>query len=162
MRLVEKLGLAAVLVVLLLLITCTATPHYPESPLPELIQITTLPTARAERPTVVVIMPELGTSMPDPKFFLIVTVVDAALDPLPAMITLEFPTTGGVREVGPAPKQLFAIPITGEEHFIVRASAEGYQPVQQEFRVSLTADADYELVLVLQPMPMPTPSVPEA
>jgi len=162
MRLVEKLGLAAVLVVLLLLITCTATPPHPESVLPEFIQITALPTTRAERPTMVVITPEPGTSVPDPKFFLIVTVVDAALDPLPAMITLEFPTTGGVCEVGPAPRQLFPIPIDGEEHFIVGASAEGYQPVQQEFRVSLTADADYELVLVLQSAPTPTPSAPEA
>ncbi len=161
MRLIEKLGLAAVLVALLLLITCTATPPRPESPLPELIQITALPTARAERPTVIVVTPEPGTSVPDPKFFLIVTVVDAALDPLPAMITLEFPTTGGVREVGPAPQQLFPIPIDGEERFIVKADAEGYQPVQQEFRVSLTADTDYELVLVLQPVPTLTLSAPE-
>jgi len=139
MRLVEKLGLAAVLEVLLLLITCTATPPRPESVLPELVQITALPTTRAERPTVVVITPERGTSVPDPKFFLIVRVVDAALDPLPAMITLEFLTTGGVREVRPAPMQLFTIPFNGEEYFVVRASAEGYQPTQQEFHMILTA-----------------------
>jgi hypothetical protein len=78
------------------------------------------------------------------------------------MITLEFPTTGGVFEIGPTPSQLLPIPIEGEEHFIVKASADGFQPIQQEFRVSLNADADYELVLVLQPMHEPTPNVPEA
>jgi len=111
---------------------------------------------------VVVITPEPGTNVPDPKFFLIVTVVDAALNPLLVMIMLEFPTTGGVREVGPAPKQLFPIPIAGEEHYVVKASAEGYQLIQQEFCVSLIADADYELVLVLQPIPTPALSAPEA
>jgi len=78
------------------------------------------------------------------------------------MMTLEFPATGGTFEIGPIPRQLFPLSIAGEEHFIVQVNAEGYQPVQQEFRVSLTADADYELVLVLQPVSAPTPSAPEA
>ena len=116
------------------------------------VPLRTLPTARPRGAVVVLTDAADVLDMPDPRWFLLVTVSDVAGDPVAAQVDLVDRPTGTVTTYAPRPTHLLNLPASNRD-LVLRVSASGYASVEQVFRVTLHADADYAwpVTLVVAP-----------
>ncbi len=150
MRRFTRLGLMCFWVILALVLTNRPAPRV----LPDPAALTTVPLGALPktrpRGAVVVLTDAAGVlDMPDPRWFLLVTVRDVAGDPVAAQVALVDRHTGTVTTYAPRPTHLLNLPASNRD-LVLRVSAPGYAAVEQAFRVDLRADADYVWHVVLE------------
>ena len=151
MRRFARLALVGFWVILALVLTNSPAPRgLPDPAALTTVPLGALPTTRPRGAVVVLTDAADVLDMPDPRWFLLVTVNNVAGDPVAAQVDLVDRPTGTVTTYAPRPTHLLNLPASNRD-LVLRVSAPRYAAVEQAFRVDLRADTDYVWVVILEP-----------